>query len=198
MFSALSPDSQDWSFFAGRHDCMRVRPAKDHLRQMSSSHLFGTPLQASLFFLVFLGMLCLPLRSIAGDAVVLRVANSSFQVAHEGLVEAIESEGLVVGSILPFRAMLARTSADKDAIPYGEAEIIQFCSSVLASELVHEDPAQLTLCPLSITLYTLVGDVSSNVWMAYRSPGDSSVGRRHAESLLQRIVRRASGLAQLR
>ena len=189
MFSALSPDSQDWSFFAGRHDCMRVRPAKDHLRQMSSSHLFGTPLQASLFFLVFLGMLCLPLRSIAGDAVVLRVANSSFQVAHEGLV---------VGSILPFRAMLARTSADKDAIPYGEAEIIQFCSSVLASELVHEDPAQLTLCPLSITLYTLVGDVSSNVWMAYRSPGDSSVGRRHAESLLQRIVRRASGLAQLR
>lgn len=139
-------------------------------------------------------MLCLPLRSVADDAVVVLVTNASFQTAHEGLVEAIESEGLVVGSILPFRAMLARTSADQAAIPYSDAEIVQFCSSVLASELVHEDPAQLTLCPLSIALYTLVGEVSSNVRMAYRSPSDASAGRQHAGLLLQRIVRRAADL----
>lgn len=198
MVLARSADNQDRINFAGRHDCMRDRLATGHLRQMSSSHLFGTPLQASLFFLVFLGMLCLPLRLVADDAVVVVVTNASFQTAHEGLVEAIESEGLVVGSILPFRAMLARTSTDQAAIPYSDAEIVQFCSSVLASELVHEDPAQLTLCPLSIALYTLVGEVSSNVRMAYRSPGDASAGRHHAGLLLQRIVRRAAGLAQLR
>lgn len=160
-------------------------------------HLFGAPLGASCFFIVFLSLLSLSAPSFAEDTVVVKVSNSDFRTAHEGLIEAIESEGLVVGSVLPFRDMLARTAVGDSTIPYGEAEIVQFCSAVLAAELVHEAPAQLTLCPLSIALYTLTGN-PSEIRLAYRSPGNSSAGRQHAESLLQRIIQRAAKLARLR
>jgi len=164
---------------------------------MSFLHLFGAPCGVPRFFLVLLWLLCLSIPSIAGDAIVVRLAGTDFGAAHDGLVEAIESEGLVVGSVLPFRAMLARTAVGEGTIPYGEAEIVQFCSAVLAAELVREAPAQLTLCPLSIALYNLVDDPSA-IRMAYRSPGHSTAGRLHAETLLQRIVQRAAELARLR
>ena len=170
---------------------------KDLLRQMPSMRLLGASYGTLRFFLVLLLLNCFTASSNAKDAVVVRVAGADFQTAHDGLVEAIESEGLVVGSVLPFRAMLARTVVGDGVIPYGEAEIVQFCSSVLAAELVREDPTQLTLCPLSIAVYSLAGD-SSDIRMAYRSPGSSTSGRRHAESLLKRIVRRAAELARMR
>lgn len=164
---------------------------------MVSTHLFGTPLGASRFFLVFLSLLCISTASIADDTVVVRVSHSDFRTAHDGLIEAIESEGLVVGNVLPFRDMLARTAVGDGTIPYGEAEIVQFCSSLLAAELVREAPAQLALCPLSVALYTLAGK-PSEIHLAYRSPGNSTAGRQRAESLLQRIVQRAAELARLR
>ncbi|PKO36040.1 MAG: DUF302 domain-containing protein [Betaproteobacteria bacterium HGW-Betaproteobacteria-6] len=172
------------------------RPDNELLRQMFSVHLFGTSLGASHFFLVFLVLLGISTPTIADDTVVVTVTHSDFRTAHDGLIEAIESEGLVVGNTLPFRDMLARTAVGGGAIPYGEAEIIQFCSSVLAAELVREDPRQLTLCPLSVALYSLV-EKPTEIHLAYRSPGGSTAGRRRAESLLQRIVRRAAGLARL-
>jgi uncharacterized protein (DUF302 family) len=166
------------------------------LRSTVSVQLFGTSCGASRLFLVFLSLLCVFTASIADDTVVVRVGHSDFRTARDGLIEAIESEGLMVGSVLPFRDMLARTAVGDGTIPYGEAEIVQFCSSLLAAELVHEAPAQLTLCPLSIALYTLQGN-SSEIRLAYRSPGNATAGRLHAESLLQRIVRRAAELATL-
>ena len=164
---------------------------------MLSSRLLGAPSGALRFFWFFLSLLCFAIPGAARDAAVIRVTGTDFRAAHDGLVEAIESEGLVVGSVLPFGDMLARTAVGDGAIPYGEAEIVQFCSSVLAAELVQEDPAQLTLCPMSVALYTLVGD-SSVVRMAYRLPGGSTPGRRHAGSLLKHIVRRAAELARMR
>ena len=165
---------------------------------MLSLHLFGAPCGASHFFvraIFLLGLCCLP--ALADDLVVLRVPGSDFRTAHEGLLEAIESEGLVVGSVLPFRDMLERTKVATQAIPYREAEIVQFCSSLLAAELVRENPAQLSLCPMSVALYTLADD-AAEVRLAYRTPEASTPGRRQAIELLQRIVQRAAELARLR
>lgn len=164
---------------------------------MVSTHLFGAPSGASLFFLIFLLLISLSGLSRANDAQVVKINASDFRTAHDGLIEAIESEGLVVGSILPFREMLVRTAVGDAENPYVDAEIIQFCSGQLAAELVRESPAQLTLCPLSISVYTLQQD-RSIVWMAYRSPGVGTSGRQRAELLLQRVVQRAAELARLR
>lgn len=155
------------------------------------------PLGASRFFLLILLLISLSGLSMANDDNVVKVSASDFRTAHDGLIEAIESEGLVVGSILPFRDMLARTAVGDGAIPYADAEIVQFCSGQLAAELVRESPVQLTLCPLSIAVYTLQQD-HSIVWMAYRSPGSETSGRQRAGLLLQRIVQRAAELARLR
>ncbi|MBS1143010.1 MAG: hypothetical protein H6R14_416 [Proteobacteria bacterium] len=174
-----------------------IRPANELLRQMVSSHLFGAPRGVPLFFAFCLCLLGLPFAAVADDTVVLRVTQSTFRAAHDGLIEAIESEGLVVGNVLPFRDMLTRTSRDVAGIPYGEAEIVQFCSSLLAADLVREAPEQLTLCPLSIALYNLKDD-ATEIRLAYRSPGSATAGRQRADALLQRIVKRAAELARLR
>jgi len=164
---------------------------------MFSLHLFGAPHGASRFFPLFLLLFGFSVSSIADDAIIVKISASDFRSAHDGLIEAIESEGLVVGSVLPFRDMLARTVSGDHTIPYGEAEIVQFCSSQLAAELVREAPAQLTLCPLSVAIYTLIEDPSA-ITMAYRSPGNSTAGRERAGLLLRRIVQRAAELARLR
>lgn len=179
-----------------RMNCLEPR-GQDLLHQMCSLRLLGAPHGAPHFFLVFLWLLCFSFPSLAQDAVVVRLTKADFRAAHDGLVEAIESEGLVVGSVLPFRDMLARTAIGDSTIPYGEAEIIQFCSGALAAELVREAPEQLTLCPLSIALYSLA-EAPSEIRLAYRSPGASTAGRQRAGLLLKRIVQRAAELARLK
>jgi uncharacterized protein (DUF302 family) len=166
---------------------------------MFSLHLFGAPSGAP----PFLWRLCLLAGLLAGpaaaaDDVVLRaVAGSDYRAAREALIESIESEGLVVGTPLPFGEMLVRTAPDGAGSPFVAAEIVQFCSSGLAREMVGEAPEQLALCPLSVALYVLPGE-AGKVFLAYRSPGAATPARVRAAELLQRVVDRAAGLAPLR
>ena len=128
------------------------------------------------------------------------VAVGDFQALREALVDSIEEEGLVVSAIIPFNDMLQRTAlaAGPAAVsPFLRAEIVQFCSSGLAREMVGEAPEQLALCPLSVALYVLPGEAGT-VFLAYRSPGAATPARVRAAELLQRVVDRAAGLAPLR
>lgn len=133
----------------------------------------------------------------ADDVVRREVAGSDYRAAREALIESVENEGLVVGSVLPFGEMLVRTAPAGAAPPFVAAEIVQFCSSGLAREMVGEAPEQLALCPLSIALYVLPG-TAGKVFLVYRSPGASTPARGRAAELLRRIVDRAVDLAPLR
>lgn len=127
------------------------------------------------------------------------VVGSDFQSAREALVEAIEAEGLVVSAIIPFNDMLARTAGDLEKIssPFTEAAIVQFCSSVLAWQLLEEEASQIALCPLSVAVYVRRAE-PGQVTLAYRSPGNTTAGRIKAEKLLIRLVNRSAELARLR
>lgn len=162
---------------------------------MFSSHLFGAPSRAPHFFAGLVLMLA-ALGARADEITVRVITGSDFRAAHEALVEAIESEGLVVGAVLPFRDMLSRTAGASRQAPFAEAEIVQFCSSAVAWKMVEETPEQLAFCPLSIALYTQPGEAA--VRLAYRSPGAQTAARREAGSLLERILDKAVGLARLR
>lgn len=158
---------------------------------------FGVP-----FFLRFLfsGLLCLSLGATAADDVTkMHLTGSDFRSAHDALIETIEADGLVVSAVIPFNGMLARTAKDlaHEASPFADAEIIQFCSSVLAWQMVTEEASQLSLCPLSIAIYALASDPKT-VMLAYRSPGRISEGRAKADDLLRRLTARAAELARLR
>lgn len=143
---------------------------------------------------------CLGSLAVAADDVATKVvAGSDFQATREALVEAIEAEGLVVSALIPFNQMLARTAGDlaKSASPFGAAEIVQFCSSQLAWQLLEEDVSQIAFCPLSIAVYTTRVE-PAQVVLAWRGPGQGSAGRERAEKLLKKLVDRAAELARLR
>ena len=150
--------------------------------------------------LFFAGLLCVSLGVSAADDVATRVlAGSDFRSAHDALIETIEAEGLVVSAVIPFNSMLARTAKDlaQEASPFAEAEIVQFCSSILAWQMVTEDAGQLSLCPLSIAIYALAKE-PGKVMLAYRFPGRGTPGRAKADDLLRRLAERTVELARLR
>lgn len=149
----------------------------------------------------FVSLLCLwivlplPVQA-AEDIATYRINGSDYSTARDALFEVIEAEGLVVGVVLPFSQMLQRTAGEGALMPFDKAEIMQFCSSGLAWQMVQEDAEQLALCPLSIALYSNVG--GAEVVLAYRLPGGESPGRRRANELLRRIATRTVELARLR
>lgn len=169
---------------------------------MFSSHLFRAPLGVPCFLLLltlvisgsaFAGAL------VATDIDTRDVLGSDFRATHEALVEAIEAEGLVVGAVMPFKEMLVRTDASRGevAMPFAEAEIVQFCSSGLAWQLVGEQASQLALCPMSIAIHSGIDD-PGRITLSWRSPGRSTPGRSKVDALLRRLVDRAAELARLR
>ena len=171
------------------------------MRQMFPLHLFkasfGTPLflRTTCHWLL-LASFCLAqvtqVSHAAPDIPVQSVVSSDFQFVHEALIEAIESEGLVISAVIPFGQMLERTAHDlnKPASPFVKVETIQFCSARLAWMLIEEDVTQAALCPLSITLLTTLAE-PGKIILTFRSLGQSTAGRIQADKLLQKLVNRA-------
>ena len=125
--------------------------------------------------------------AVAGDIHSVDLA-ADFALARESVVEAIEGAGLVVTATIPVNQMLIRTAQDleREKSPYAEAETIQFCSARLAWLLVEEDARQLSLCPLSMTIYSLSGKPGSV--LSYRSPGRETPARAQGDELLRALV----------
>ena len=141
-----------------------------------------------------------PQASAADDIVSVVLSGTDFQAAREALIESIEEEGLVVSAVIPFNDMLQRTAAASGpsaplTSPFLRAEIVQFCSSRIAWQLLTEDRAQIALCPLSVSLQQR-RDAPGEVRLAWRSVGRSSPGRVAADALVERLVRRAEALAR--
>lgn len=146
-----------------------------------------------------LSVFCRP-ASAADDIVSVVFPGSDFQAVREALIESIEEEGLVVSAVIPFNDMLQRTAAASgssaaSSSPFMRAEIVQFCSSRIAWQLLTEDRAQIALCPLSVSLQQR-RDAPGEVRLAWRGAGRSSPGRVAADALVERLVRRAGALAR--
>lgn len=156
---------------------------------------FGVP--CFLFFLGLQAGVFINDAQAVEDVAVSIAAGGDFRAAHDALVETVEGEGMVIGAVLPFGEMLTRTAVGRDhpSSPYAQAEIVQFCSSAIAWQMVSENPSQIALCPMSVAVYTLV-DKPDSVMLAYRLPGVSSPARAKAGALLERLVRRAAELAR--
>ncbi|ANI80331.1 hypothetical protein [Sphingobium sp. EP60837] len=146
---------------------------------------------------IVLGFLVLPAGTARGDDVrTLAVIDASVADVREAVIEAIESAGLVVSATIPFNRMLERTgkALEYSSVPYVDAETVQFCSARLAWQLVTEDPGQLALCPMSISIYATTAEPKL-VRLAYRSLGEGTLGRQRGEQLLRELVERAAVLA---
>ena len=158
------------------------------------------PRLASVFLLgcaLALSPACGP-ASAADDIGASSVPGGNFQAVRDALIESIEEEGLVVSAVIPFNDMLQRTaaaSASNAVSPFVRAEIVQFCSSRIAWQLLAEDRAQIALCPLSISIQQ-TREAPTQVRLAWHLTGGSTPGRVAADALLERLVRRAEALAR--
>jgi uncharacterized protein (DUF302 family) len=166
------------------------------LQQVLSSQ-FRAPSGAPFFLFFSHLLLVIGLLSGAGafaaeDVETREMVGVDFLAAHEALVESIELEGLKVREVIPFNQMLERTAnaLGRNDSPFAHVEIVQFCSTPLAWQMLEEDAGQMALCPLSIVLYMKRAE-AGRVVLAWRLPGQATAGRREAEKLLRKLVERA-------
>ena len=139
-------------------------------------------------------MLAMSSGAIAADLHSLKL-NADFQLVQESVREAIEGAGLVVTAVIPLNQMLMRTADDlgKGKSPFRDAETIQFCSARLAWELVEESAAQVSFCPLSLSIYSQPGMPGSVI--SWRSPGRESPARIRGDDLLRELAAKVHLLA---
>ena len=94
-----------------------------------------------------------------------------FEDVRDNLVDAIESEGMVISYISHAQAMLSRTAPtiENPANVYRDAEVVLFCKADLAHMLIAAGPHNLVLCPYAVAVYTL-REESKRVYIAIRKP----------------------------
>lgn len=139
----------------------------------------------------FFWLLLLSFSALADETLIVRHAifPSDFARAREALQDAIENQGLIVGPSSRFGEMLARTgpTLGRPVPLYEQAEILSFCSATVSWGLVEESPDNIALCPLTMALYTLPGELRT-VHLSYRDSGSASPGRRRAAELMRTIA----------
>jgi uncharacterized protein (DUF302 family) len=124
-----------------------------------------------------------------------------FDDVRDDLKTAIEGRGLVVDYHSFVNRMLERTGKDVGSARklYADAQAFVFCSAVLSRKTMEADPANVSLCPYSITVYATAQDPGT-VHVSFRRPwrpdgsAASKAALREVEALLDGIAREALGL----
>jgi uncharacterized protein (DUF302 family) len=124
-----------------------------------------------------------------------------FDDVREDLKLAIEGRGLVIDHESHVNRMLERTGKDVGSSRklYADAQAFVFCSAALSRKTMEADPANVSLCPYSMTVYATAQE-PGKVHVSYRRPWrpDGSAASRAAlkevEALLDGIAREALGL----
>jgi uncharacterized protein (DUF302 family) len=126
---------------------------------------------------------------------------AKFDDVRDDLKTAIEGQGLVVDYHSFVNRMLERTGKDVGSARklYADAQAFVFCSAVLSRKTMEADPANVSLCPYSITVYATAQDPGT-VHVSFRRPwrpdgsAASKAALREVEALLDGIAREALGL----
>jgi uncharacterized protein (DUF302 family) len=126
---------------------------------------------------------------------------AKFDDVRDDLKTAIEGRGLVVDYQSFVNRMLERTGKDVGSARklYADAQAFVFCSAALSRKTMEADPANVSLCPYTITVYATAQDPGT-VHVSYRRPwrpdgsAASKAALKEVEALLDGIAREALGL----
>jgi uncharacterized protein (DUF302 family) len=128
---------------------------------------------------------------------------AKFEDVRDDLKLAIEAKGLVIDYQSFVNRMLERTGKDVGSTRkvYIDAQAFVFCSAALSRKTMEADPANMALCPYSISVYATASE-PEKVYVSYRRPwrpdgsAASKAALKEVETLLDRIAREAVGLAK--
>ena len=126
---------------------------------------------------------------------------AKFDDVRDDLKLAIEVRGLVIDYQSFVNRMLERTGKDVGSARklYVDAQSFVFCSAALSRKTMEADPANMAMCPYSISVYATASE-PGKIYVSYRRPWrpDGSAASRAAlkevEALLDGIAREAVGL----
>ncbi len=112
-----------------------------------------------------------------------------FNNVRADLVDAIKARGLVVSYQAHTGSMLQRTAGAVGAMTsvYDYADTLLFCSAELTHKLLAANPHHVTLCPYSISVYTLSTEPDT-VYLAIRAPVEGVPVYREIQELLEGII----------
>lgn len=112
-----------------------------------------------------------------------------YQNVRDDLVNAIKEEGLVISYTAHLASMLWRTADATGATKqvYDNAESLLFCSAELTYELTLSNPHNITLCPYSISIYSLRAEPDT-VYLSIRAPELEQPGYAAIHQLLEKII----------
>ncbi|MDP5054058.1 MAG: hypothetical protein NWP69_09715 [Congregibacter sp.] len=107
----------------------------------------------------------------------------------DDLVHAIQDKGLVISYTAHLASMLRRTADATGASTqvYENAESLLFCSAELTYELTLNNPHNITLCPYSISIYSLKAD-PEHVLLSIRAPELEQADYAAVHQLLEQII----------
>lgn len=133
----------------------------------------------------------LPKPEVIGSSWVYRTEGLYHNVRSD-LVMAIEGRGLVISYEAHLASMLRRTAEATGATEqvYDNAESLLFCKSDLTYELTVRNPHNITLCPYSISIYSLAREPGT-VYMSIRAPEMEQPDYAAIHQLLESIVAEA-------
>jgi uncharacterized protein (DUF302 family) len=126
---------------------------------------------------------------------------AKFEAVRDDLKAAIEAKGLVIDYQSHIHRMLERTGKDvgSDRKIYADAQSFVFCSAALSRRTMEADPANVSMCPYSMTVYATASE-PDKVHVTYRRPwrpdgtAASKAALREVEKLLDGIAREALGM----
>lgn len=127
-----------------------------------------------IFFLLFLQAgLALAQTPItpAGAPIVVYQTSDDYDAIRSNLELAITGRGMLISSTLHISDMFNRTAADTGLANtfYAKAEAFEFCNLKLSWQMSAAHPANLSICPLTVGIYTLQGQ-PDDVFLSYRHP----------------------------
>ncbi|MCW8948875.1 MAG: hypothetical protein OQL17_02750 [Sedimenticola sp.] len=108
---------------------------------------------------------------------------------------AITGRGMLISKTLHISEMFERTAADTGLTNnlYGKAESLEFCNIKLSHQMSSVHPANLSICPLTIGIYTLKSQ-PGELFLSYQRPqmlGNATEAEAALIKLYEGIIREA-------
>lgn len=103
--------------------------------------------------------------------IVVHQTTDDYDAIRSNLEIAITGRGMLISSTLHISDMFNRTAADTGLANtlYDQAESFEFCNLKLSWQMSGAHPANLSICPLTIGIYTLQ-EQPGEVFLSYRRP----------------------------
>lgn len=129
------------------------------------------------------------------DPIAVYQTDDDYDAIRSNLELAITGRGMIISNTLHISDMFNRTAADTglENNLYDKAEAFEFCNLKLSWQMSGAHPANLSICPLTVGIYTLQSE-PGKVYLSYRRPqmlGEAAAAEQALSKLYTDIIREA-------